>query len=346
MTAILLIENCKVTDTIKASKNACETPYTSLHLKPGEKISAKDVLIGMMVRSANDAAVAAAEHIAGTTSKFAKMMNKKAREIGCRNTHLVTPNGLHAKGHYSSAYDLCVMARYAFRYGVFNEAIKTRKHTLESRTINKDDLVVFTQSKFLKEYPGADGVKSGYVKEAGYCFVGSATRDGWRLVSAVLKSDNAGRDTAAMMDYGFGNFEPFMVARAGRTCTQAEVTGGAAATVAVAPVRNLRVVVPKTGARITTRFDLESVDAPIEKGAKLGTVTASVDGNDVATVELHAVEEVGISLARRMSPWLKTGGILAACLVVGGKYGAAITKNSLRRRRRITSILRDSDRCR
>ena len=81
MTAILLIENCKMTDTIKASKNACETRYTSLHLKPGEKISAKDVLIGMMVRSANDAAVAAAEHIAGTTSKFAKMMNKKAREI-------------------------------------------------------------------------------------------------------------------------------------------------------------------------------------------------------------------------------------------------------------------------
>ena len=214
------------------------------------------------------------------------------------------------------------------------------------QTINKDDLVVFTKSKFLKEYPGADGVKSGYVKEAGYCFVGSATRDGWRLVSAVLKSDNAGRDTAAMMDYGFGNFEPFTVARAGQACSEAQVTGGAAATVAVAPVRNLRVIVPKTGARITTRFDLESVEAPIEKGAKLGTVTASVDGNDVVTVELHAVEEVGISLARRMSPWLKTGGILAACLVVGGKYGAAITKNSFRRRRRVTSILRDSDRCR
>ncbi len=104
MTAILLIEHCKTTDKIKVSKRAAETPFTSLHLKCGEEISVGDLLTGMMVRSANDAAVAAAEHVAGSVPKFVAMMNAKAREIGCRHTHFVTPNGLPAPGHYSSAY--------------------------------------------------------------------------------------------------------------------------------------------------------------------------------------------------------------------------------------------------
>ncbi|MCL5105237.1 MAG: D-alanyl-D-alanine carboxypeptidase, partial [Armatimonadetes bacterium] len=199
MTAILIMEHCKLSDKITASKNASETPFTSLHLKPGEKITVLDLLTGMLIRSANDAAVAAAEHIAGSVPKFAAMMNKKAAEIGCKNTHFVTPNGLYAPGHYSSAYDLCLMARYALRYQLFNDIVRTRKYALTSRSMNKADMVVFSKCKFLRNYPGADGVKSGYTKQAGYCYVGSATRNGWRLVSAVLKSNNAGADTAAMM---------------------------------------------------------------------------------------------------------------------------------------------------
>ena len=345
MTAILLIEHCKMEDKVKAGKRACETQFTSIHLKPGEQITVKDLLMGMMVRSANDAAVAAAEHIAGTTAKFAKLMNKKAREIGCANTNFVTPNGLYDKNHYSTVYDLCLMARYAFQYPAFNEAVGTRKHTLESRTLNREDLVLFNKSKFLKDYPGADGVKSGYIKEAGYCFVGSATRDGWRLVSAVLKSDNASRDTAAIMDYGFNNFTLITVAPANMSCAEAEVTGGATDRVSVAPAVDLKVVVPKSGADVTTRTELRAVEAPVAKGAKLGTIVAMVDGADVARVDLKAVEQVDISLARKMNPWLKTG-FVGVCLLVGGRYGAALTKNSRRRRRGIKAPLRDVDRYR
>ena len=197
MTAILLIEHCEMTDEITASKNASETPYTSLHLKPGEKISANDLLIGLMVRSANDAAVAAAEHVSGSVAGFAELMNKKAKEIGCKNTHFVNPNGLYDKNHYSSAYDLCLMAKYAMQYPVFNEAVNTRKHLLSTRTLNKEDLAVFSRHYFMKNYPYADGIKSGYVKQARYCYVGSATRDGWRLIATVLKSENSGKDTIA-----------------------------------------------------------------------------------------------------------------------------------------------------
>ncbi|MCX8053120.1 MAG: D-alanyl-D-alanine carboxypeptidase [Armatimonadetes bacterium] len=346
MTAILLIENCKMTEKIKASKKACETPYTSIHLKPGEEILARDLLMGMMVRSANDAAVAAAEHIAGSTAKFAAMMNRKAREIGCKNTHFITPNGLYAKGHYSTAYDLCLMARYAFRYPEFNEAVSTRKYFLNSRTINKKDLAVFTRCKFLKDYPGADGAKSGYVKQAGYCLVGSATRDGWRLICAVLKSDNAGRDTAAVMDYGFAKFQPYLLARANTPCAAVDIKGGSSATVAAAPVDDVRVIVPKTGARITTRIEPASLEAPIRKGTKVGTLVASVNGSPAVRVEMRAAEDVGISFARKAYWWTKTGGIIIAVALIGRRYGAASAKSAGRRRRRVAAPLRSFDRFR
>lgn len=344
MTAILLIEHCKMDDTIKASKKASETPYTSLNLRPGEKIAVKDLLVGLLVRSANDAAVAAAEHIAGSVSKFATMMNRKAAKIGCKNTHFVTPNGLHDKDHYSSAYDLCLMARYALKYPVFNEIITIRKHILNSRTINKKDLAVFSRCKFMKNYPGADGVKSGYVRQAGYCYVGSATRDGWRLVSSVLKSDNAGRDTGIIMDYAFNNFRPMTVAAAGKACAEAEIKGGELAAVPAEPAHDLMVVVPRSGeAQVKTTWEMTPLEAPIAKGAKVGTLKALVDGQAVATVDLCAAQDVQISFARKAWSWIRTCGILMVGLI-GGRYGAAAAKGNRLRRRRVATILREPDR--
>lgn len=343
MTAILIIEHCKMTDRVKASKNASETPYTSLHLKPGETIAVKDLLMGLMVRSANDAAVAAAEHIAGSTAKFADMMNRKAREIGCTDTHFVTPNGLYDPGHYSSAYDLCLMARYAMRYPEFNEAVRTRKYCLDSRSINKEDLWVFSHSPFLRRYPGADGVKSGYTREAGRCYVGSATRDGWRLVSAVLGSPNASDDTIAMMNYGFGGFVRRTVVTANEKCGDAPVVGGWRASVSARAAKDLKAPVPKSGGRITTRALFSRVEAPIARGDKVGKLKAFVDGNEVATVDLVASEDMGVSFVRRALSVLKGCGVIVACLV-GGIYGTAIAKGARRRRRRVTSSLRINNR--
>jgi len=345
MTAILLIENVGMDQWITASKKASLTPYTSIHLKPGEKIQARDLLMGLMIRSANDAAVAIAEHVGGSTSKFAAMMNRKAREIGCKDTHFVTPNGLYAKDHYSSAYDLCLMARYAFRYPIFNEVISTRKHVLSSRTMNREDLAVFAKHRFMKNYSGADGVKSGYIRQAGYCLVGSATRDGWRLVAAVLKSDDSARDTAALMDYGFNGFRPYTIAKADTACAGAAVDGGAAEKVRVAPAKDLKVIVPRTGARIVTRLDLKPLEAPITKGTPVGTVVVSVNGVDTTPVELRAAEDLGISMARRVW-WLTKAGVLLVAVVAGMRYGTAFTKGARRRGRRVTAPLRGVDRFR
>ena len=339
MTAILIIERCKMTDRIKASKTASETPFTSLHLKPGETITVKDLLTGMLVRSANDAAVAAAEHIAGSTPKFAAMMNRKAREIGCTDTQFVTPNGLYDPTHYSSAYDLCLIAKYAMRYPAFNEAVCTRKYFIESRSMNKEDLCVFSHSPFLRHYPGADGVKSGYTREAKRCYVGSATRGGWRLVSAVLGSPNASDDTCALMDHGFDGFQRETVLNANEKCADAPVIGGWRATVPACVARELRVPVAKSGGRITTKAMFARVEAPIAKGAELGKLNAYVDGKQVATVDLRASEDLGISLGRRAWIVIKGCGIIVACLI-GGIYGREIAKGTRRRRRRVTASLR------
>lgn len=344
MTAILLIENCGMSQRIKASRNASQTPFTSIRLQPGETITAKDLLLAMMVRSANDAAVAAAEHVAGNVSKFARMMNAKAKEIGCRNTHFVTPNGLPAKGHYSTAYDLCLITRYAIRYPVFNEAANTRSCVLASRTMNRKDLYLSTKSKFLANYPGADGIKSGYVKEAGYCYVGSATRNGWRLVSAVLKSDNASQETAALMDYAFDNFEPITVARKGETFARAEVSGGSSRTVPVAPSEDFHVVVPKHRPDYSTRCEFVDLRAPVARGAAAGTLIATVGGREVARVTLRAAEAVEISFARKV--W----GVARVCLLAAPvvfafiRYGNAFAKGSRRRRDRVPAAVRGFDR--
>lgn len=343
MTGILLIERCKMDDIISASKKASETPFTSLHLKPGEKISALDLLTGMMVRSANDAAVAAAEHVAGSVPKFVAMMNKKAAEIGCKNTHFVTPNGLYNKNHYSSAYDMCLMARYGLKYSLFNDVVNTRKYTLASRTLNKADLVVFAKNNFLKNYPGADGVKSGYLKQSKSCYVGSATRNGWRLVSTVLGSENSANDTTALMDYGFANFQSVEVASSRSENIKVKVKGGTVDRVAAVPAHDLRVIVPKVGAQITTQIEMSEPTAPIIKGAKVGKMYASVNGSRVAEVDLKAVEDVDVSIARRAWGITKVCGILAACLFMGGKYGTTLTKGSRRRRRRFSPLLRDFD---
>jgi D-alanyl-D-alanine carboxypeptidase (penicillin-binding protein 5/6) len=325
MTAILLIEHCKLTDKIKASKTAAETPHTSLHLKPGECISAKDLLTGMLVRSANDAAVAAAERVAGDVPSF------------------VTPNGLYDPGHYTTVYDLCLMARYAFRYPVFNEAVCTKKYFLNSRTMNKEDLAVFTHSRFLKNYPGADGVKSGYTKQAKRCYVGSATRNGWRLVSAVLGSSNAADDTAALMDYGFGSFQLMPVVSTNQKCADARIDGAWRATVPAVAEKALRVPVRKTGGAVTTRVELLPVRAPIKQGAKLGKLKALVDGEEVAAVGLRAGESDGISLARHAWIVTKWCGVIAVCLV-GGIYVGTVAKGARRRGRGVASPVRSDNR--
>jgi D-alanyl-D-alanine carboxypeptidase (penicillin-binding protein 5/6) len=335
MTAILAIENLELTQPVVASKRASETPFTSLHLKPGEKVDVENLLRALLIRSANDTAVALAEKIGdGSVEKFAVMMNDKAREIGCENTHFVTPNGLYAPNHYTTAHDLALIARYATQYPEFNRIVAMRSSRIE-RSMNKQDIVVRTNAKFLKCYPGADGIKSGYIKQAGHCYVGSATKGGWRLISVVLKSPNSQADTTALMDYGFASFERVILQTPKSVVTEVPVSGGQSK-LPVVVVEPLQAVVRKGEPKPTTAVKIEEkINAPVRKGDKVGTMTAYIGDRAVSTVDLEAAEDVHQTVANIAWPWVRTM-LLVAMFSIGVAGGRAAAKGPGVGRRRFS----------
>jgi len=332
MTAIVALEHGHLDDVVTISKKAAETPYSSLNFKPGERIKLRDLLYGMLLRSANDSCVAVAEHIAGSVEKFVEMMNEKAREMGCRDTHFVNPNGLHDPDHYSSAYDLALIARHAIHIPAFNEFIRTKKVKID-RSLNHEDTVVRNKSlRFLKHYLGADGIKTGYTKQAGHCFVGSATHEGWRLISVVLKSPDIAAETAALLDYGFHHFRPLFYACRNEPVQEVRVAGGKEPVKAVS-VRDGFVVVPrKSRPCLERQVEIRPVEAPVEAGQSLGDLYVLLDGQKIDTVPLVADRSVDRTLIASLWHWTRSWGLLIALTVVGVRVGGTLAKNSRTRR--------------
>lgn len=200
MTAILTLENCKLTDIATVSHNAIfsvPSSYVNANLKEGEQLSIENLLNILLIPSANDAANVLAEHIAGSVEQFAELMNKKAEEIGCLNTHFVNPNGVHNKNHTTTAYDLCLMGRYAMQFPTFRELVKKTSYTLPTTNkYNKTDRAFVSTNDLIREnhssakdnyyYPYAIGIKTGYTTEAGSCIVAGASKDNMEVIVVVL----------------------------------------------------------------------------------------------------------------------------------------------------------------
>ena len=164
-----------------------------------------------MLESSNDVAVAIAEGIGGSVENFCNMMTAKAKELGALHTSYKTPNGLDADGHYTTAYDLALITRYALENEKFMEIINTKSYTFQELTANRS-ISVSNKNAFLNIYNGANGVKTGFTGQAGYCFVGSANQNGMELIAVVLacswppNKTYRWADTKKLMDYGFGHY--------------------------------------------------------------------------------------------------------------------------------------------
>lgn len=208
MTCIVILEYGGMDDIVTVSKNAARQPDVQLNINTGEQYYLKDLLYSLMLESHNDAAVALAEHVGGSVEGFANLMNQKAKEIGCKQTNFVTPNGLDATEHYTTAEELCKIAAYAIKNENFLEIINTSSHSFQE-IIKGRSFSVSNKNRFLQMYNGAIGVKTGFTGNAGYCFVGAVKKDEKVLISAVLGSgwppnkNYKWSDTKALMDYGF-----------------------------------------------------------------------------------------------------------------------------------------------
>ncbi|MWC28422.1 D-alanyl-D-alanine carboxypeptidase family protein [Paenibacillus sp. MMS18-CY102] len=215
MTAIVAIENGNLSDKVKVSVRAAGKEGSSIYLRAGEEMKLEDMLYGLMLRSGNDAATAIAEHVGGTLDGFVKMMNDKAEWIGLKHSQFMNPSGLDQEGHLSTANDLAKLTAYALHNPTFAAIVKTRLK--KAPNPNEEwDYTWANKNKMLTMYEGADGVKTGYTKAALRCLVSSATRNGQQLTAVTINDSNDWADHRNMLDWGFQNFTPTVIAKQGQ----------------------------------------------------------------------------------------------------------------------------------
>ncbi|HEY8909627.1 MAG TPA: D-alanyl-D-alanine carboxypeptidase family protein [Desulfosporosinus sp.] len=219
MTAILGFELGRSDEVVTVSAKAAAVGESTIHLDPGEKITLYELITGALIRSGNDACVAIAEHIAGTEEQFVKLMNRKALALGAQNTHFENTNGLPRKEHYSTAYDLALMARHGLQIPQF--ASITRQKETEIHFLEPDVLMdVRNTNKLLWNYPYADGVKTGTTTAAGKCLVASATKEGRQLLVVVLNAPDRFGDAKKLLEWGFENTETVRLANVGQVIAE------------------------------------------------------------------------------------------------------------------------------
>ena len=206
MTAIVVIENANLTDTITISSKAARTGGSRLGLSTGNTITVENLLYGLMLRSGNDAAVALAEYIGGSVEGFAELMNNKANELGLTNTHFVTPHGLDNNDHYSTAYDLAILTDYALTNKIFSKIVKTKTYTI---TLNGYSKTLSNTNELLGNLDGVYGVKTGFTNGANRCLITSCKRGDLDIICVVLGCDtkkDRTKDSIKLINYTFNNF--------------------------------------------------------------------------------------------------------------------------------------------
>ena len=242
MTALLALEHCKTTDVATVTSEAITSVpsgYSTDLLKMGEELTIKDLLYALLLPSSNEAANVLAIHIAGSIDSFASMMNTKAMDLGCKNTHFVNPNGVHDDNHYSTAYDLSLIAKEAMKNDIFRQIVSTASYTLpNSNKYSRIDRTLITTNDLIKKqsnnyYEYAIGIKTGFTTPAKNCLVSSATKDGKTLIAVVLRSNtdnNRYNDTKTLFNYGFDNFSKKDIVKSGSTIKTIDVKNATSAT--------------------------------------------------------------------------------------------------------------------
>jgi D-alanyl-D-alanine carboxypeptidase (penicillin-binding protein 5/6) len=274
MTAVVVLEHASLDDTVTVDRQAAMVGQSSMGLVLGEKFTVAELLKGVLVQSGNDAATLIAEHVGGTVANFVKMMNAKAAALDLTNTHYVNPHGLDAKGHHTSANDLTSLARYAMRIPAFRKIVGT--YTLKVRS-DRYTHVLQSHNVLLKTYKGAEGIKTGWTDNAGYCVVVAAKRHGIELVGTIMgASSETGRAQQAkkLLDWGFAHYKMRSLTQAGEDFGRVPVSDYMERTVAAISAEATSVAVFDLAGSVKRRVDLlEDVPSPVKAGQTIGTLT-------------------------------------------------------------------------
>jgi len=359
MTALLVLENLKLSQVVTVDKETALTGGSQINLIEGEKITVEQLLYALLLKSANDAAVALAKEVSGSVPQFAELMNARSKELGAQNTHFVTPNGLPNDNHYTSAYDLAMIAKGAMQNQEFRKLVTTLKYTIPktnksgARELNNPNKLLYSKAKISVngvlrpfKYKGATGIKNGYTDEAGRCLVASAKRGDRELISVVLNTSADGKfaDSIALLDYGFDNYRRELAIKKGESIGNIKVVKGAVRSVDVVAAKSAYVSVfgeETEASNVSSKTVMDhEIKAPIAKGQKVGKVEI-YKGDDlvdqVDAVVAKSVNEGGFLSTFGIPDWAAhiVFGVIAIFAVLGilGKI-AARNRNRRRRRRR------------
>ncbi len=296
MTLLLIMESLAagkiaLTDIVTASERASEMGGSQIFLKAGEEMTVEDLLKSIVIASANDAAVAMAEYIAGSEASFVTMMNTRAKELGMKNTHFENTNGLDdtAENHVTSAMDIAIMSR----------ALLSHPKILDYTTLWMDEIrdgafVLTNTNRLVRYYPGATGLKTGSTAKAGFCISATACRDGMHLIAVVMGAST--RDTRndiarSLLDFGFASYALYTYA--GGSLGTVRVTGGQSDTLSVEAPAFQSVIEKGAHTKVTEELRLpDAVSAPVEKGDAVGSVVFLSEGKELGSVPAVAAERV------------------------------------------------------
>ena len=284
MTALLVVERAGLTDVVTVSEGAASgqvSGISGLGLEPGERIRVNELLYALLLQSANDAALALAEHVSGSVDAFVEAMNARAEQLGMTRTMFASPNGLDDSG-YSSAGDLVRLTRAALRSRGFASVVATRFHTVES--LDAEPRIVQNRNVLLWLYPGAIGVKTGFTSPAGFCVVAGAQRGDERLLAVVLgEPGEPFSDAASLLNYGFEAFERRMLIQAGESLESVDVGGRS---VSVRAGDSLRGLVPVEGTVSKAVVLEDHLTYPPARGEEIGVVRISSGSKVLGQVPL------------------------------------------------------------
>ncbi|MCB7153473.1 D-alanyl-D-alanine carboxypeptidase DacF [Bacillus stercoris] len=319
MTMLLIMEaldkgKIKMSDKVRTSEHAASMGGSQIFLEPGEEMTVKEMLKGIAIASGNDASVAMAEFISGSEEEFVQKMNKKAKELGLRNTSFKNPTGLTEEGHYSSAYDMAIMAKELLKYESITKFTGTYEDYLRENTDKKFWLV--NTNRLIKFYPGVDGVKTGYTGEAKYCLTASAKKGNMRAIAVVFgastpKERNA--QVTKMLDFAFSQYETHPLYKRNETVAKVKVKKGKQKLIELTTSEPISILTKKGEDMNNVKKEIkmkDNISAPIQKGQELGTLVLKKDGEVLAESPVAAKEDMKKAgfitfLKRTMGDWTK-----------------------------------------
>ena len=313
MTILLALENSKLTDEVTFSHDAVfsiEPNSAHIAIQEGETLTMEQVLRAIILRSANEASNGVAEYVSGSVEAFAKKMTARAKELGCKNTNFVNANGLHDENHYTTAYDMALIAKELLKHEEYRNMMSETYYEIPPTNKQEETRYLHGQHQILNPnaiyyYEDATGGKTGFTTEAQNTLVTYAERDGLELIAVVMKCKGAEHyvDTAALFDYGFANYESVKLFSAADQTQSVEIIETVKdkpvklGTITAAPAEDVYHTLPKgtDTSALEIKVDCpKTFEAPVKKGQTIGTLTVTLNGETIKTVDLQAQKGVKV----------------------------------------------------